>query len=254
MLYCSIYQPFNSVFASVNHSLFKITLIPFLTRCTFSSHALDLFSLPCQVPLLEQGLMVHADRVSAQIIDLHNHMLKQFDKMKRLLTSKYGELPRSDLTIKRRSLRPMRQTSIDGATGTRSSHYAGSNESVGQPLQRLSVGGGYSTLQRNKLSTTSLPLQSKNKFRSLLRRESYTSKEGQSLFYDNPALQPSQQQQQPIIEISETLVTERPARCEADERRYSRPTSQVSITTTTTSSTPTNSGSSERLGIPELGE
>ena len=208
------------------------------------------------VPLLEYGLVVHESRVSNQIIALHDHMLTEFHKMKDLLTSKYGKAVAPDLGILRKSLRPLRQVSMDTSVSERSSHY-GEAASPHQSFQRLSFGSAYNTLPRNKLpstggSSSSKPKKDKkDKFRSLLRRDSQTSRESHSLFYDQTAIAPTSQQ--PIIEISESLTNERPLRSEA--LRSSRPNSLVSSNTAQSSSicsspatpTPSTSGSIESL-------
>uniref|UniRef100_A0A6A7FSL4 Dedicator of cytokinesis protein 1 isoform X2 n=2 Tax=Hirondellea gigas TaxID=1518452 RepID=A0A6A7FSL4_9CRUS len=208
------------------------------------------------VPLLELGLVVHSERVPAQITNLHDHMIVQFGKMKETLAFKYGNAVFPNLNIIRRSLRPLRQTSMDGSIG-RNSQYGIANESQ-TSLNRLSMGSS-STLPRKGLSSSSLTASTKTKNSKIfarLRRESSSfiekGQQTQSLFYDQHASLQLTTQQQPIFEITETLMTERPPRCESSDHRNSRPSSLVSLNTTASSTpppTPTHStgGSIESL-------
>lgn len=173
------------------------------------------------VPILELGLMVHAEKVSEQIIELHKHMLKTFTDMKATVIKKYGSAPYPDLKVKIRSLQAGRQNSFDGSSRGSSGAQLFASEIV-------CTGYSSNTLPpRNTNSTASLPPRKKeSKFRTLIRRESScgpsnmssnlnsTTKDSlqpQSLFYDHHLS--SSSAHEPILELQEptTSVSSRPS-------------------------------------------
>ncbi|KAK7079346.1 hypothetical protein SK128_013893, partial [Halocaridina rubra] len=113
-----------------------------------------------QVPLLDAALQIHEKRVSKEISDLHQHMKKSFQKMRKHVEDKYGKgtLP-PDIDFVHRSLRLQSQLSVSSDTSTaRLSHqYEGLSGSQSS-LSRLSLGPskGGSTLPRQKSSHHSL--------------------------------------------------------------------------------------------------